>query len=199
MIFHDQNDFIQAAEYFSKVIEDKKVDSKTRFRAANNAAVAYQKTSSWLDAARLYTIVLSDYPDIIHVSSYHLKIGFCLLQASKVEEAYEHFKKANINPQKEDKPEILYWVATCYSKMGEFSKAIAEFLKVPYLYAGVGISKWGVTAEYEAARLYERLGEYTKAVTLYRKIVQSDGEQGRFGKQALSRIQRLSALVGEKK
>lgn len=199
MIFHGQNEFIRAAEYFSKVIAEKKVDSKTRFRAANNAAVAYQKTSSWLDAARLHTIVLSGYADKIHVSSYHLKIGFCLLQASKIEDAYEHFKKANNNPKKEDKPEILYWIATCYSKLGDFSKAIAEFLKVPYLYAGVGISKWGVTAEYEAARLYERLGEYTKAITLYRKIVQSDGEQGRFGKKALSRIQRLSALVGEKK
>lgn len=199
MIFHGQNEFIRAAEYFSKVIDEKKVDSKTRFRAANNAAVAYQKTSSWLDAARMYTIVLSNYADIIDVSSYHLKIGFCLLQASKIEEAYDHFKKANENPKKEDKPEILYWIATCYSKLGNFSKAIAEFLKVPYLYAGVGISKWGVTAEFEAARLYERLGEYTKAITLYRKIVQSDGEQGRFGKKAHSRIQRLSALVGEKK
>lgn len=199
MIFHGQNEFIRAAEYFSKVIADKKVDSKTRFRAANNAAVAYQKTSSWYDAARLYNIVLTDYPDKIHTSSYHLKIGFCLLQASKIKEAFEHFNKANVNPRKEDKPEILYWLATCYSKLGDFSKAIAEYLKVPYLYAGVGISKWGVTAEFEAARLYERLGEYSKAITLYRKIVHSDGEQGRFGKKAHARIQRLSALVGEKK
>ena len=199
MIFLGQNEFIRAAEYFSKVIAEKMTDSITRFRAANNAAVAYQKTSSWQDAARLYNIVLTDYPDMVHISSYHLKIGFCLLQASKIKEAFEHFNKANVNPGKEDKPEILYWIATCYSKLGDFSKAIAEYLKVPYLYAGVGIGKWSVTAEFEAARLYERLGEYSKAITLYRKIVHSDGEQGSFGKQAHMRIQKLSALVGEKK
>ncbi len=197
MIFHGQNDFIRSAENFTKVISEKKVDSKTRFRAANNAAVAYQKTSSWLDAARLYSIVMNDYADQIHQSSHHLKLGFCLIQASRFEDALEHFKKADVDPKKEDKPEILYWIGTCYAKLGDFSKAIAEYLKVPYLYSGIG--KWGVTAEFEAARLYERQGGYAKAITLYRKIVNSDGEQGRFGKKALERIQRLSTLAGDSK
>ncbi len=197
MIFYGQNDYIRAAENFGKVITEEKVDSKTRFRAANNAAVAYQKTSSWLDAARYYSIILNDYADQIHLSSYHLKLGFCLIQASRIEEAFEQFKKANENPKKEDKPEILYWLGTCYAKLGDYSKAIAEYLKVPYLYSGIG--KWGVTAEFEAARLYERQGEYTKAISLYRKIVNSDGEQGRFGKRALERIQRLSTLAGDSK
>ncbi len=197
MIFHGQNDFVRAAENFSKVLSQKSVDSKTRFRAANNAAVAYQKTSSWLDAARMHSLILTDYKDQIHQSSYHLKAGFCLIQASQIEEAFEHFKKAKIDPKKEDKPEILYWIGTCYAKLGDHLKAIAEYLKVPYLYSG--IAKWGVTAEFEAARLYERLGEYTKAITLYRKIVNSDGERGRFGKKALIRIQRLNTLAGDKK
>jgi tetratricopeptide (TPR) repeat protein len=196
MIFHGQNDFIRAAEYFSRVINEKTVDSMTRLHAANNAAVAYQKTSSWLDAARMYTLIINEYPDQIHLSSYHLKCGFCFVQASRNEEALAHFNEANIDPNKEDKPEIIYWIATCYSKMGDHTKAIAEYLKVPYLYSGIG--KWGVTAEFEAARLYERQGEYDKAVTLYKKIIRSDGEQGRFGKNALARIQQLNLLTGDK-
>ncbi len=195
MIYHGKNDFIQSGDYFSKVVVEKKVDSKTRFRAANNAAISYQKISSWLDAANMYSIILSDYSDQIHKSSFHLKLGFCLLKASKVEDAFEQFKKANNTPKKEDKPEILYWLGTCYSKSGDYSKAIAEYLKVPYLYSKAG--KWGVTAEFEAARLYERLGEYSKAITLYKKIIRSDGEQGRFGKKAFERIQRLNTLTKE--
>lgn len=195
MIFHGQNDFVQSAQYFSKVINQNKVDSKTRFRAANNAAIAYQKVSSWHNSAKMYRIVLNDYGDRIHKSSYHLKIGFCFLQASKVENALKHFKKADKDPKKEDKPEIVYWKATCYSKLGDHGKAIAEYLKVPYLYSGAG--KWGVTAEFEAARLYERKGEYNKAITLYRKIIRSDGEQGRFGKRAVKKIQRLNILAEE--
>lgn len=196
MIFHGKNDFIQAAQYFSKVIVHEKVDSKTRFRAANNAAIAYQKTSSWLDAARMYQILLSEYADQIHQSSYHLKVGFCLIQASKIEEALDHFKKSAFEPQEEDKPEIHYWLGTCYAKLGNYNKAIVEYLKVPYLYAGIG--KWGITAEFEAARLYERQADYSKAITLYKKIVRTDGEQGRFGKQALLRIKRLDSLERDK-
>jgi tetratricopeptide (TPR) repeat protein len=87
-------------------------------------------------------------------------------------------------------------MATCYAKLGEYQRAITEYLKVPYLYSGVG--KWGVTAEFEAARLYERQGEYSKALTLYGKIVRSDGERGQFGRQAKKRIQRLNTIMAEK-
>jgi tetratricopeptide (TPR) repeat protein len=173
------------------------VDANTRFRAANNAAVAYQKTSSWIDAARMYRVILSDFSSLIHQSSYHLKLGFCLIQASRIEESIEQFKLARKDAKKEDEPEILYWMGTCYARQGDLTKAITEYLKVPYLYAGIG--KWGVTAEFEAARLYERQGDYGKATTLYRKIVNADGEQGKFGKKALERIQRLNTLAGDGK
>ncbi len=193
MIYHGRNDFAQAAKFFEKVVEHPETDTKTRFRAAHNSAVAYQKISAWLDAARLYSLVLKEFPEEQQGSSMHLKIGFCLVQASRIEEALTHFLKANENPAEEDKPEILYWIGTCYGKLGEYQRAISEYLKVPYLYAGIG--KWGITAEFEAARLYERLGEHQKAVTLYKKIVRSDGERGRFGRQAQDRIDRLSNLA----
>ncbi len=193
MIFHTDGEYAQAADYFEKTVNHPKTDSQTGFRSAHNAAVAYQKISSWLDAARMYKILLNKYNDQITPSHLNLKIGFCLVQASRVEEALPYFEEANKNPSAEDKPELIYWIATCYSKLGEYQRAISEYLKVPYLYSGMG--KWGVTAEFEAARLYERQGEYLKATTLYKKIVRSDGERGHFGKKALERIDRLSNLV----
>ncbi|MBD3316369.1 MAG: tetratricopeptide repeat protein [Chitinivibrionales bacterium] len=193
MLHHTNGDFAQAADYFVRVVEHERSDSTLRFRSAYNAAVAYQKISSWLDAAKMYTIVLKDYPGEVPASELHLKIGFSLVQASRFDDALRHFEKANIDPAAEDKPEILYWIGVCYAKLGEYQRAISEYLKVPYLYAGVG--KWGVTAEYEAGRLYERQGEYDKAVSLYKKIVRSDGENGRFGKRAAKRIQRLVTLT----
>jgi tetratricopeptide (TPR) repeat protein len=193
MILHEREEFVQAADHFARVVEHGKTDAQTRYRAAYNAAVAYQKVTAWLDAAKMYTVVLGDTTGRLSSSSIHLKIGFCLVQASHIEEALGHFEAASQNPSAEEKPEILYWVGTCHAKLGEYQKAITEYLKVPYLYSGMG--KWGVTAEFEAARLYERQGEYEKAVSLYRKIVRSDGEQGRFGRQAQRRIQRLATLT----
>jgi tetratricopeptide (TPR) repeat protein len=196
MICHGRDEFAMAADFFTRTVDNPKLDSKTRFRAAYNAAVAYQKISSWLDAARMYEVVLKEDNKELSESSLHLKIGFCLIQGSRIDEALEHFQKADENPDAEDKPEILYWIATSYAKLGEYQKAITEYLKVPYLYSGIG--KWGVTAEFEAARIYERQGEYPEAITLYKKIIRSDGEEGRFGRQAKERTERLRAVMAEK-
>ncbi|MBD3347459.1 MAG: tetratricopeptide repeat protein, partial [Chitinivibrionales bacterium] len=196
MIYHGQDEFALAAREFSTVAANEKTDKETRFRSAHNAAIDYQRVAGWMDAAGMYRMILKEYPDDVQESNMHLKIGFCLVQASRFEEALIHFQKAGKNPNKEDKPEILYWIATCHAKLGEYRNAIAEYLKVPYLYSGIG--KWGITGELEAARLYERLGEYDKARSLYKKIVRSDGQHGRFGKDASERLARLENLTEEK-
>ena len=193
MIYHEQNDFEQAVTFFSSALSHPETDSTTRFRAAFNAAVGLQKLSRWLEASRMYGIILDSFPSEISPSSVHLKIGFCLIQASRAAEALAHFQKADDNPGAQEKPEILYWIATCYAKMGDFNRATSEYLKVPALYAGIG--RWDMTSECEAARLYERMGEYGKAVSLYKKIVTTDGETGDLGKEALARMEQLNSIM----
>ena len=193
MIYHEQNDFEQAVTFFSAALSHAETDSTTRFRAAYNAAIGLQKLSRWLEAGRMYELILDSFPEEISPSAAKLKIGFCLIQASYTAEALAHFQKAGDNPDPQEKPEVLYWIATCYAKMGEYQRAAAEYLKVPALYAGIG--RWDLTAECEAARLYERLGEYGKAVSLYKKILSMDGETGDLGKEALARMAQLNGIL----
>lgn len=197
MVHHESEDFARAAEMFAQVSRNERADRKTRFRAASNAAVDYQKIAGWDDAAAMYRAILRDFPDEASASLMHLRIGFALVQASQFETALQHFEKANVDPAPENKPELLYWMATCHAKLGNYQRAITEYLKVPYLYSGVG--KWGITSEFEAARLYERLGQYERAQSLYRKIVRSDGEQGDFGKNAAMRLERLDNLIAQRR
>lgn len=195
MLYHEQNDFARAAELFIAATNNKHIDAETRLRALHNAATDYQRVSGWLDAASTYKKIMDLYPEQAAESSNLMRTGFCLVQASRFEEALDYFRSANLNPAPEDKPEILYWLGSCYAKLGQHQNAITEYLKVPYLYAGIG--KWGVTAEFEAARLYERLQEYDRARNLYKKIVKSDGEHGEFGKSALQQLTRLDNLMGQ--
>jgi TolA-binding protein len=197
MIYHENEDFARAAEVFAKVSRNERADRKTRFRAASNAAVDYQKIAGWDDAAAMYTTILKEFPDAASASLMHLRTGFALAQASRFEAALQHFEQASVDPAPENKPELLYWLATCHAKLGNYQRAITEYLKVPYLYSGVG--KWGITSEFEAARLYERLGRYERAQSLYRKIVRSDGEQGDFGKNAAMRLERLDNLIAQRR
>ncbi|MDD5675731.1 MAG: tetratricopeptide repeat protein, partial [Chitinivibrionales bacterium] len=191
MIYHEQNDYAQAADYFVRVLNDSAADSKTRFRAAYNAAIDYQKFSSWEDAAGLYKRIALEFPGEVNSSATNLKAGFCLLQASHYEEALKYFQRADQDPDPQARPEIAYWTAFAIAQMGEDQRAIAEYLKVPSLSAEG--DAWGITSEYEAARLCERIGDLKKARALYQKIVKADSEAGKFGKQALQRLNNLTS------
>ncbi|MBD3419958.1 MAG: tetratricopeptide repeat protein [Chitinivibrionales bacterium] len=194
MLHHGRDEFAPAAQAFVKVLADTAAAPKTRYRAAHNAALAYRKMLNWNEAASIYKRIASEFSGTITPSTMYLNIGFCLVQASKFEEALSWFTKANNeNPPSEEKPELLYWIAMCHSKLGDIQTALTEYLKIPYLYAGV--SKWGVTAEMEAARIYERMGDYGKAQNLYKKVINSDGVHGQFGKRAAERIERLKSLT----
>jgi tetratricopeptide (TPR) repeat protein len=193
MICHDRSDFEQAAGFFVKTAQHGRTDRKTRFRASYNSALDYQKLSQWLDAARMYEMILDSFPDEINPSSTYIKLGFCLIQASRYDEALRLLAKAGSNLTLQEKPELLYWTATCYARQGEFQKAAEEFLKVPSLYAGIG--RWGLTSECEAARLYERLGDYKKAVALYKKIIRTDGETGELGRNAVARVVQINSIT----
>jgi tetratricopeptide (TPR) repeat protein len=125
-----------------------------------------------------------------------LKIGFCCIQGARMEDALKKLQKAGAsNPAAQEKPEIMYWTATCYAKLGDLQKAVSEYLKVPAQYENSG--QWPVTSEYEAARICERLGDYKKALGLYKKIVLVDGENGDIGKEALVQISRLTIQAKE--
>ena len=193
MIYHEREEYALAAQYFMAVSEHALADSSIRYRALHNAAVDFQRSSAWGRAAETYLSLIDQFPDPAQESSLRLKTGFSLVQANRFEDALVQFALADSNPAPADKPEILYWTGICHAHLGNYQAAITQFLKVPYLYSGVG--KWGITAEFEAARLYERLNEFERAKVLYRKIVNSDGERGEFGKRALAQLQRIETLV----
>lgn len=195
MMYHDQSDYVRAAELFVLVSGDQTADKSLRFRAAYNASIDYQKMSEWTQAVKIYQEILDNFSGELPASSLNLKMGFCLLQARRFDEALDKFVLSELDPDPQDRPEIMYWIGTCYANMNDYSRAITEFLKIPLL--SVGAEKWASTAQFEAARLYERTGDYSKARALYAKILAADGEQGKFGKQAGVRIERLNSLMAE--
>ena len=192
MIYHERNEYAQSAVLCARVALDSTAELRLRLRGAYTAAIAYQKLSIWNDAAAMYTMLVGTDESDITPSVLACKIGFCLVQASRFEDALNYFQQAEGNPAPEDRAEIAYWIANCQAQLGNIPKAIAAYLQVPYVSGSTGGSgMWGITAEYEAARLYEKSGEAARARLLYQKIVRTDGEQGMVGRQAQ---QRLAAL-----
>lgn len=195
MIYHHTEKFPEAAKQYETVVAAKGVDQELMFRALVNGAVVWQKLSAWESAALMSEKVLKEFGDRIDSSSYALKTGFAFLKGNRVKHALHYFELAERDPREEDKPEISYWIAMSNLRLGKDEKALERFLKISYLYGNSG--KWGVTADFESARIYEQRGEFPKALSLYRKIVRIEGENSPLGGDAKERITALETLMEE--
>ncbi len=193
MIYHYKEKYVQAIDAFNNVVKDSTAAASVRFRAAHNAAVDYQRLSSWHKAAEMYKVIAREFPNTLPAWEIHTKIGFCLYQANAFADALPWFEKAKEGVKKENMPEVLYWSALCHQKLGNNEQALSIFLKIPYMYSGSG--KWALTSEFKAAQIYERMGDHQKARKMYKRVIQSDGENGSFGKKAVERVQQLDAII----
>lgn len=195
LLYHQMEKYPEAGKQYEEVVKRSGDDAELRFRSLVNGAVIWQKLSAWEAAGEMSEAVLNEFGDRIDSSSYALKTGFSYLKANRVKRALTFFELAKVNPNPMDKPEISYWIAMSNLRLGKDEKALELFLKISYLYGNSG--KWGVTADFEAARIYEQRGEFAKASSLYRKIVRIEGEASPLGNDAKERIAALDTLMEE--
>lgn len=195
LLYHQMEKFPEAGKQYEEVAKRAGDDAELRFRSLVNGTVIWQKLSAWEAAAQMSEAVLNEFGDRIDSSSYALKTGFAYLKANRVKRALTFFELAKVNPNPMDIPEISYWIAMSNLRLGKDEKALELFLKISYLYGNSG--KWGVTADFEAARIYEQRGEFAKASSLYRKIVRIEGEGSPLGNDAKERITALNTLMEE--
>jgi len=188
-IYFNLQDYLNAAEEYRQVARLVKEKEKFGFKATYNAALAYERISVWDRAIEMNLLLLKNYKKFIKEEELLAKIGFCFSEDKKFLQALEHFERAYHISNEAERPEIKYWIATCYASLGKKEKALEEYLTISYKYKHMG--KWGLTAEYEAARLYEKKQDFENAKMLYKKIIAADGENGDFGSSALTRLNSL--------
>lgn len=161
--------------------------------------LSYAKLISLYNKLGLSESVLSTASTFIQLypadeKAFNIKIliGQALSNMSRGVEAVAHFKKLKLEASSESEPEIQYWIANTYYKMGSYEAAISEFIKIPLLSKKTKL-QWVPSALYYAGQSYEKLGKNGDAVRMYEKIISTPGIDAVFKNDAKKRISQLKA------
>ena len=121
-----------------------------------------------------------------------MELGFFLEDVSEYAFAIKVFQKViESETDKKKKAEAQFWIGECYQKMGDFKKAVQEYLLVVRHYPDAGI--WGITARFKSAEIYQETGNLEKALALYKKV-ENLGAGESYGRVASKRINEIKKL-----
>ena len=150
----------------------------------------YSDLGMWDSALRASRQYIQAFPNGPDVFDQKIQMGIYYVRLEEYDQAIRYFQKLLPEADSETEAEIQYWIGESYFKMGQFERAISEFLKVRYLSKPTKLP-WDVTAEYEAGLAYLKLNKPQKARALFHKIVKERGAGSDYGKVAMKRIQEI--------
>lgn len=188
-IYFSSEQFQNAISAFKKAVEDPNAGPILKDAMANLIR-CYEVLGIWDSAIALAKEYIRRFPDAEDVFVMRIKVGNYLMNISEYERAIEYFKELIVHADPETSAEIQYWIGENYFKMGEYAKAIREYLKVPYMGKPTRLD-WSASALWKVGNAYEKLDNYDKAVFMYKKIIEERGAASNFGRFARKRIDEL--------
>ncbi len=169
----------------------------TYSKSEKTKKLSYAKLISLFNKLGLSESVLSTastfiqlYPTDAKAFEVKILIGQALSNMNRGTEAVSYFKQLKLEADSESEPEIQYWIANAYYKMGDYEAAISEYIKIPLLSKKTKL-QWVPSALYYAGQSYEKLGKVEDAVRMYEKIVTTPGIDAVFKNDAKKRIKQL--------
>jgi TolA-binding protein len=186
--------YASAAEYYSRALNLNKGELRTRYLAAYNAAISYEKLNEWSKAAYMYHLINDKYSRFLTKGGILVSAGFSWFNAGEFHKARETFQAALKDTNSERRAEAHYWYAKSLDHTNQVEDAIAEYLKVSYLYPDDPM--WGLTGIFEVGQIYERSGDIERARRMYEKIVTQDGLHGSLGSRAAKYLENMGKKPG---
>lgn len=150
----------------------------------------YETMGLWEAALTITRDYIRYYSNADDILQKKVKIGNFYMRLKDYYRAIDQFKKVQLEADAETDAEIQYWIGKCYAEMGQFDRAILEYLKVKYISKPTKLP-WGSTAMYEAAMTYLKLYQPWQARVIFEKIVQYEGVTSDLGRIARQRIDEI--------
>ena len=166
-------------------------DSAVAFEALKHTAVTFQNLSRWGEAGKVWADVLARFPNSVYAKEASLNAARCKMEAGDYAGAITAYEGALPHLEGEDRARAYYWIGTCFQTLGDYSSAIVEYLKVPYLLPGEAM--WAVTSQLKAAECYLAIQRYDSAKEIYTRVVQKFGAASNWGRVADKALRELNA------
>ncbi len=152
----------------------------------------YEENGLIDNALKVTRDYMDQFPHAPDILQQKIKVGTLLMQLHEYDRAIEQLKSLKVYTDAESEARIQYWIAKSYYNMGQFRKAIFEFLKVKYLSQPTKLP-WKTTAMYEASNAYIKLQEYDKAEDLLKKLIQIEGTTSSMGRFAVDKLEEIKS------
>jgi tetratricopeptide (TPR) repeat protein len=174
---------------FKNVLTHPKADSY-RQSALRYLIKCYTDLMWWDLAIVSVREYLTSYPYSADAFDMKIESARLLMNLREYSRAIEDFRALQPFAAPESEAEIQFYIAQCYREMGNFERAVAEYLRVNYLTAPTKLP-WHVTALFEASKCLINLGEIEEAKTILKRIVGTEGMGSNFGRFAAQRLDEI--------
>ncbi len=132
--------------------------------------------------------------DPANIMSMRIDIGVMHKNLKSYDRALQYFKDLSKTASGEDEAEIQFNIAETYWAMENFSQALLEYLRIPYLTLGKKFD-WASAAKSQAAECYVKLSKYAEAIRLYEDIAKSSGNNSDYSNFARKRIEDIRQIM----
>ena len=185
--------YLMAAADFRRVLQTPSAPLTKKQDAIWMLLNCYLKAYEYADAHEIAARLLEQFPDHPKTKETQLEIGNVLIEQGQYALAIEHFKGVLSWAQGNDAANARFHIGKAFQNMGEYSKAVEAYYRVRFEGADA-FSGWITTADYERAQCHEKLGQNSTAKNIYNEIIQREGSDSDFGKDARKQLERLELL-----
>jgi len=135
------------------------------------------------DAVKELKGITEKYPGTQFEKVADKKIGDIFKQRKLYNAAIERYRLAITEAQSDFNAETQFLIGECYEEAGDADQAIAEFLKVKYLYPE--LTKWSGRAGLRAATLFENKGRWKDARKIYEELSGTKLQEAKYARERL--------------
>jgi len=194
-IFFAQEKYQDAINSFRNIYQDSLVSGELLRDVMTRLSSAYESAGQYdgaLDMARKF---IAKYPDDPSIMDVKIKVGVLYEELKYFDQALLTFQNLVKEANRDYQAELHYYMGAIYSDKSDYSNAILEFLKVPYLVSKNAVVDWAAQSYYMAGKSYEQMNKPNEAIAMYQKIIDKPHTDKNFVDGAEREINRVKALL----
>ncbi|HQJ76345.1 MAG TPA: tetratricopeptide repeat protein [Bacteroidota bacterium] len=187
--------YSEAVKFYKNIVDKKVIDKDIYSVALDNIIESYYQLQIFDAAIEYCRKFIEMFPKDPSIYDKKLKIGILYQKLKYFDQAIIHYKSLLSSSKPELEVEIRYYLGECYFSKGDYSTALIEFLKIPYIMDKSVRIDWVPASLYMAGQCYEKLGKYEQAIVMYRQIIEKPNIDSTYKAQAEKEIDRVKSLL----
>jgi len=187
--------YSDAVRFYKNIVDKKIIDNDIFSVALDNIIESYYQLQIYDAAIEYCRKFIEIFPKDQSIFDKKLKIGILYQKLKYFDQAIIHYKSLLSSAKPELEVEIRYYLGECYFSKGDYSTALIEFLKIPYIMDKSVRIDWVPASLYMAGQCYEKLGKYEQAIVMYKQIIEKPNIDSTYKAQAEKEIDRVRTLL----